>query len=649
MGISSFTLVVNNLDSTMKYYSELLGFEIQEVDKFIKSPYGGTVSTRVRFPGLSALDLVALDDSVDITAHPPFITEFLEQGEGVRLYAVSSSSVADTYAWLTGQGFAMDSVRSFRAAEEAPAGWKGNRDFLSERRSLDFDYVNPPAHLPQFWEYLNFDYERMQTDWKKTFFSYSRMFNNHPNGVVGVLALQIAVEDVDAAREEFLKMGFAAREEHRADNPAHFQLNGNRELHLLTPESPDDEVASFLEVHGAGVFGVVFEVTDLETTHDYLREKLPAGALRMDSATNRLVLLPAYAQGVQMAFQEEPRAQTLLAQQLKMGPPLDSTARSYAEGMYLKYCALCHGENREGYAADFAPSLRSQSLLSTTRTNNFLRYTIQYGRAETAMGGYLNTLGGPLEPIEVELLLQWLYEESGVEEPVELSREPVAGDVALGSQIYLTHCAACHGAEGEGISAPALGNPMLLATATDDFLRYAITEGRDSTLMPAFKDSLSSTEIDAVTAFLRSRASGWDVPQADSITVPEPADYVLNPDGAAPRFDLRKDRFVSAKQLYQALQDSVRIVLLDARSTVAWRQTHIPGAVPVPYYEEPEAFVQHIPKDDNTWIVAYCACPHAASGQVINTLNRHGYKNTAILDEGILVWAQMGYPVEHGH
>ena len=65
------------------------------------------------------------------------------------------------------------------------------------------------------------------------------------------------------------------------------------------------------------------------------------------------------------------------------------------------------------------------------------------------------------------------------------------------------------------------------------------------------------------------------------------------------------------------------------------------------YYEEPEEFVNDLPKDD-TWIVVYCACPHAASQRVVNTLKRYGYKNTAIIDEGVLVWAQLGYPVNHG-
>jgi rhodanese-related sulfurtransferase len=110
---------------------------------------------------------------------------------------------------------------------------------------------------------------------------------------------------------------------------------------------------------------------------------------------------------------------------------------------------------------------------------------------------------------------------------------------------------------------------------------------------------------------------------------------------------LREGGYVSAEQLLKALKDSSRMIILDARSKAAWRQTHIPGAISVPYYEEPDKFIKDIP-NDSTWIVAYCACPHAASAKVVNTLKRFGYKHTAILDEGILVWAQRGYPVQYG-
>ena len=49
--------------------------------------------------------------------------------------------------------------------------------------------------------------------------------------------------------------------------------------------------------------------------------------------------------------------------------------------------------------------------------------------------------------------------------------------------------------------------------------------------------------------------------------------------------------------------------------------------------------------NDGTWIIAYCACPHHASGVVFDELRRRGYKTSAVLDEGVFAWQHKGYPV----
>jgi mono/diheme cytochrome c family protein/rhodanese-related sulfurtransferase/catechol 2,3-dioxygenase-like lactoylglutathione lyase family enzyme len=643
-GINSSTFIVKDLKTTRDYYTDVLGFEMPDADKFKKGVFDGTITTQIRFPDMTSIDFLALEDSLVTIDTPEYIEDFLANTEGIQMYSLSSSSVDTTYSWLTAQGFQMDSVKSYRTTEPSK-GWSRD-DGGAQERSLDFKDKNSKSYLPKFLEDAGTDYQRMSKE-RKTYYSFYRSFVNHPNGVVGISALQIAVDTLDAPREEFNKIGLIELENKASETMARFKVKRQQELQLKTPISADDEVATFLKERGSGVFAIRFEVVNLDSTYHYLSERLPSEALSLDSLQGRITVFRKYAQGVQLEFVNEPEEQAILAQQLKIGSKLDSVAAKNAEGMYQKYCALCHGENREGYAADNAPSLRSHSLMATSKSTNFLRYTVQYGRAGTAMAGYLDTQGGPMEYIEIELLLQWLYEMSGTEEPIEISREPVHGDIALGSEIYGNKCAVCHGLEGEGISAPALGNPMLLATATDEFLKYAISEGRDGTPMIAFKESLSDDEINGVTAFLRSRASGWNIPKLDTITIPTPENYVLNPNGKAPTFDLREGLYVSSKQVYEALQDSTRMIILDARSEVAWRQTHIPGSIPVPYYEEPEAFVGDLPNDD-TWILAYCACPHAASGRVVKTLRRYGYKNTAIIDEGILVWAQLGYPVKSG-
>ena len=326
--------------------------------------------------------------------------------------------------------------------------------------------------------------------------------------------------------------------------------------------------------------------------------------------------------------------------------PLAKEAREAAAKDYQRYCALCHGDNREGYAADNAPSLRSESLISSGGLG-YLYSSTYYGRPGTPMAAFSAEFGGPLEREPLINLVRWLVEESGVEEFLDLPREPIKGDVALGAELYQRDCAECHGADGVGVSAPSLAHPMFLSSASDAFIRHAIAEGRDGTPMIGYADQLSDTEMDAVTAFLRSRASGWDAPRVALRAPPEPGDYMLNPDGAAPEFSLREGRYVAATAVREAMEQDKRMILLDARPMSDWQRAHIPGAVPMPFYTEPEKILEHLP-DDGTWIIVYCACPHAASGRVVDALRANNVPNTAIIDEGVIVWTQRGYPIQAG-
>lgn len=637
-GIGGITLMVNDLEAATTYFKDSLGFNIRGTAE--AGEFEGSLVNAFGLSDMSGIELLSLNDSVEESAIPAFIKTFLGAGEGARLYSLTTSSADSTFMALKTSGYSMDSVQSYRDSPAEPEGWSWDDGDLTSK-SLDFDAAAPPAHLPRFTQDVGTNYAEMNDSWK-TYYVYNRMYNKQANGVVGMAAIRLVVSDLKTARKDFKKMGLELIDQN--ETTIRFRVARNQELHLLAADS-DPAFREFLTQRGEGVFGLRFEVEDLDSTYSYFVEELPAAALT--KTAEQVSILPEYAYGVQLEFVQESSDQGLMVRQNSFRDGLDSVALLHAGELYTKYCALCHGDNRQGYVADNAPSLRSESLLATSKNNNFMRYTIQYGRANTAMAGYLNTQGGPMEYIEVELLLEYLYQLAEIEEPIEVSREPVLGDIALGASLYEETCAVCHGANGEGVTAPALGNPMLLATGTDHFLRYAIAEGRDGTPMIAFKDSLSSEEIDGLTAFLRSRASGWDVPERDTVAVPTPDEYVLNPDGATPSFELREGKYVSSEQVNQALLNGEKMIILDARSEVAWRQMHIPGAIPVPYYEDPENFIDDIP-NDGTQIVIYCACPHAASGRVQSTLKRHGFKNTAIIDEGILVWAQMGFPVRNG-
>ena len=326
---------------------------------------------------------------------------------------------------------------------------------------------------------------------------------------------------------------------------------------------------------------------------------------------------------------------------------LNPAAAKESDGaaLYARYCALCHGEDREGHAADHAPSLKSPELMGRA-SPGYLWTAIGYGRPGTAMAAFAEEQGGPLSHHDQHVLLDWLLAESGVEnQPLEDT--PVVGDAAQGATVYAAQCASCHGAKGEGGAGTALGNAVFLATASDAFLQDTIRHGRSGTPMVGFADVLSDQEIGDVVAFLRTRSVGWDAPAPVRVEPPDPTSAILNPDAAPAALDQRKRRFVSAASVAAALERGERLVLLDARPVSDWQRSHIPGALPVPFYDGIEAIRAHLP-DDKTPIVAYCACPHAASGKVVDALKAAGFRQARILDEGILHWAAQGYPLALG-
>jgi mono/diheme cytochrome c family protein/rhodanese-related sulfurtransferase len=338
------------------------------------------------------------------------------------------------------------------------------------------------------------------------------------------------------------------------------------------------------------------------------------------------------------------RYRPILLSTLLAVPALASgSARDDGGALYQRYCALCHGEDATGYAADNAPSLVSRSFLSTA-SDEFLFDATAYGRPGTPMAAFASELGGPLESDQIRAITDWLREKRPVE-PLALDAGPLPGDAALGSEIYGSQCARCHGARGEGTEAVSLSNPRFLASASDAFLQHAIREGREGTEMIAYGGHLAPEQIAALAAFIRT----WErpvEPAAPVAAVPKPMNPLLHPDGPQPDFVLREGRYLAADDLKEALDQKARVVLVDARPMSDWIASHIPGAVPIPYYDV-NALAEMLPKD-GTMIVAYCACPHAASGEVVDHLRAVGFPATAILDEGFLVWVERGYPVVTG-
>ena len=187
-----------------------------------------------------------------------------------------------------------------------------------------------------------------------------------------------------------------------------------------------------------------------------------------------------------------------------------------------------------------------------------------------------------------------------------------------------------------------IANPEFLAIASDGFLRHAIRDGRPGTPMLAFAGSLPDQVIDDLVVLIRS----WQVDPSE-MTAETPvwpsAGGILNPDGADP--SLSDDRLVSVDSVHDALQSSARLLLADARTPSDYVAEHITGAVSVPFYDSGK-YIDKLPRDAT--IVAYCGCPHAASGALADALSKQGFTRVKVLDEGYFVWKSRGYPVTIG-
>lgn len=326
-------------------------------------------------------------------------------------------------------------------------------------------------------------------------------------------------------------------------------------------------------------------------------------------------------------------------------PKLTTEQSAAAAADYQQYCALCHGEDRQGHVNDHAPSLKSQSLFEAGLMERYM--ATAYGRPGTPMAGFSDEIGGPMSDSHIRRLMLWLQEQSGAN-LIQLPLEPIDGDIALGASLYERECAECHGEKGEGVTGTALGNAAMLSLTTDPFIRHAIRNGRQGTEMKAFGEALNADEIDALTAFIRSRASGWELERPVFRSPPPPEEYVMNPDGDAPEWELQDDLYVMSADLHNAMQEKRRMVLLDTRNMSIWQMAHIEGSVPLPYYEKniPE-LAKDLPRD-GTWIVTYCECPRAAAEHINRQLVALGFENTAVLWEGAFGWVGLGYPVSRG-
>ena len=319
-------------------------------------------------------------------------------------------------------------------------------------------------------------------------------------------------------------------------------------------------------------------------------------------------------------------------------PPPALTPRSTGAQLYAILCAPCHRADGSGGAADHAPSLINPTFLESA-SDAFLRTAIGNGRAGTSMGAYGKSRGGPLVDAALSRLVAFVR---GLGPAYRAPRETVSRQASAdrGAPLYGRLCQSCHGNVAMRGEAVHLADAGFMKSASDGFLKHAIVKGRPGTKMLAFATTMKEAEIDDVVAYLRTMAN-QPVPNA---RLPEPTGHeaiVLNPQGKNPTFTVKDDRFVSVAQVHEAFVAHRRMAIVDARPPSEWAQVHISGAVSIPYYQLGR--LAEIPAD--VTVLAYCACPHHLSGEVVEALRKRGHAAAFVIDEGINDWHRRGYPV----
>ena len=159
--------------------------------------------------------------------------------------------------------------------------------------------------------------------------------------------------------------------------------------------------------------------------------------------------------------------------------------------------------------------------------------------------------------------------------------------------------------------------------------------------MPGYENILTSQGIDDLVALLRSWAGGTIEPITEFPNDEAPA--VLNP--GSENADFGTEFYTPMDLIYTAYGTGQRMAIIDARPAGDYLTEHISGAISVPFYAV-EQHLDRIPMD--VPVIAYCACPHAESGEAAAALIAAGYTDVHVLDEGFFAWRDMGYPTSIG-
>ncbi|MBA6293170.1 cytochrome c oxidase subunit II [Colwellia sp. MB3u-70] len=212
------------------------------------------------------------------------------------------------------------------------------------------------------------------------------------------------------------------------------------------------------------------------------------------------------------------------------------------ETTYTAYCAACHQVSGQGLPPAF-PALKGSAIATTGPASAHIDIVVN-GKAGTGMQAYGkqlslkeiaavvtyernawgNNTGEAVQAADVQAVSGASTSDT-VEQAVEEVKEQVAATVAkvipkedlskvysqdelmaLGEDVYMTACAACHQATGEGMAPvfPALKGSVIATGDVAVHLDMVLNGSKKNPAMAAFAGQLTKTQIAAVVTYERN-------------------------------------------------------------------------------------------------------------------------------------------------
>ena len=273
---------VRDLDAANLTFGEKLGFKVTPEGRH---PGRGTHNRLVVF-GPEYLELISIADPSEGLFRPN-LAPFLDAREGLFIFAMGTDDIDAAVATLRANGgVTKDPEFGERRGGDGGPGYSWRQSeiranvtpgsqtfFIQHNHTVEERYTEPPAPTA------------------------------HPNGVIGISRLALAVRDAESAASEWQRLfGLQRLSSEALPDEGVRRVNldlSSCSLDFVSPLS-DGPLASFIDQYGEWPYVLGMRVADLDATlADLSRRGVPASVTR-----RRAVVGPEHAQGVRIEFVE---------------------------------------------------------------------------------------------------------------------------------------------------------------------------------------------------------------------------------------------------------------------------------------------------------------------------------------------------------